>query len=442
MSDYITNDEIESKLSLVVRKPQEGKTFICINSIANDNSKDIHIVLTMNTLSAGMQFFGRMEEIIGSKRIIVFNSNKKTAGKCFHAKNIYEVLGLLSVQDIKVIVCCANTLRIRDSIPLLLANANSTHKFKIHIDEAHKYIPENKETIRSFNESQAVNGIVGYSASPDGIWSPSSSDPLFHKILIRNVDEELNMIRSPHYFGVNKCKFEIYNDLCHTKLVDDLSLTMSENISETIYERAHMTSKNPIWFKDNFVFDLGNEMLLFAFMERVLPLLQLPQNSFSYNFTPAYNRKATHYQLCEIILKHYPNANVIISNSNDGGGALYRLRNTTKQTHIVKTRKMIEQDIKNLPTKTEQDDESKKLLEPSYLVQQLIKDTPDCPTFVTGLFCVGMSITLINSQLGNFDNVVMAHQHYSPDKMYQLCRFLFNYTSWSQESRARGPRIE
>ena len=62
MSEYITNDEIESKFSLVVRKPQEGKTFICINSIANDNSKDIHIVLTMNTLSAGMQFFGRMEE--------------------------------------------------------------------------------------------------------------------------------------------------------------------------------------------------------------------------------------------------------------------------------------------------------------------------------------------------------------------------------------------
>ena len=434
MSDYYTNDEVESKLSLVVRKPQEGKTFICINTIANDDSKDIHIVLTMNTLSAGMQFFGRMEEIIGSKRILVFNSNKKTAGNCFHSKSIHEVLGLISCEDIKVIVCCANTLRIRESIPLLLAK--STHKFKIHIDEAHKYIPENKEQIRSFNESPAVNGIVGYSASPDQIWSLSSSDSLFHKILIRNVDEELNMIRSPHYFGVNRCKFEIYDDLCHTKLVDDLSLTMSENISDTIYERARMTSKNRTWFKNNYYFDLGNEMLLFAFMEHVLPLLQLPQNSFSYNFTPAYSRKATHYQMCEIILKHYPNANVIISNGNYGG-ALYRMRDATKQPHIIKTSDMIKNDLKNLPTETERNIEFKKLLEPSYLVQQLIKETPDCPTFVTGLFCVGMSITLINSELGNFDNVVMAHHHYSKDKIYQLCRFLFNYTSWSQESREK-----
>ena len=82
MSDNISIYEIESKLSLVVRKPQEGKTTICINSITNDKSKNIHIVLTMNTLSAGMQFFGRMQNEVGSKKIIVFNSKKQTAGDC------------------------------------------------------------------------------------------------------------------------------------------------------------------------------------------------------------------------------------------------------------------------------------------------------------------------------------------------------------------------
>ena len=70
MSEYITIDEVESKLSLVVRKPQEGKTFICISDITADKTRNIHIVLTMNTLSAGMQFFGRMEEIVGSKRLL------------------------------------------------------------------------------------------------------------------------------------------------------------------------------------------------------------------------------------------------------------------------------------------------------------------------------------------------------------------------------------
>jgi len=31
----------------------------------------------------------------------------------------------------------------------------------------------------------------------------------------------------------------------------------------------------------------------------------------------------------------------------------------------------------------------------------------------------------------------MAHQHFSRDKLYQLCRFLFKYESWSPESRAK-----
>ena len=67
-------EEYVSKFSLVIRKVQEGKTYICTSAIFNDRTKDVHIVLTMNTLSAGMQFFGRMEQQIGSKNIIVFNS--------------------------------------------------------------------------------------------------------------------------------------------------------------------------------------------------------------------------------------------------------------------------------------------------------------------------------------------------------------------------------
>jgi hypothetical protein len=78
--DY--EEEYENKLSLVIRKVQEGKTYICTNMINNDKTNDIHIVLTMNTLSAGMQFFGRMEEMIGSKNIVVFNSNAKSSVSC------------------------------------------------------------------------------------------------------------------------------------------------------------------------------------------------------------------------------------------------------------------------------------------------------------------------------------------------------------------------
>ena len=77
---------------------------------------------------------------------------------------------------------------------------------------------------------------------------------------------------------------------------------------------------------------------------------------------------------------------------------------------------------------------TKSLLEPSSMIEDLIKDTHDFPTFVTGYYCLGMSVTLVNESLGNFDNVIIDHRHISRDKIYQLCRFLFNYKRWSQES--------
>ena len=438
MSDYFANNEIESKLSLVVRKPQEGKTFICITSITNDTSKNIHIVLTMNTLAAGMQFFGRMEEDIGSKRIVVFNSNKKTAGNCFHAKTVTDVVSLINSENIKVIVCCAHVKRIRESISQLFEFAadsikitQSNIKFIVHIDEAHKYMPENIEHIRKFNASPVVNDIIGYSGTPDGIWT-NSSIPLFHKILIRDVDAELAIIRSPDYFGVNRCQFHIFDDLDQQDIMD----TIPPEIPHTVFDRAKMTAINRnTWFDNRWCFDLGNETLSLGFINHILPIMEIPQNQFSYHFVPAYARKATHYQTVDIILKHYSTANVIVVNGD--GIILFRIRESTGKSCIIKTDEMLKQASKTLSSEVERKEEFNNLLEPSYVIQQLIKDTPNCPTFITGFTCVGMSVTLINQAIGNFDSVIMAHQHHSRDKLYQLCRFLFSYVRWTPESRAK-----
>ena len=184
MNNYHSINDIESKLSLIIRKPQEGKTFICIKNILEDN-KNIHIVLTMNTLQSGIQFFGRMEEEISPKNIIVFNSNKKTAGKCHHAKEVADVWSHLEKNpNVKVIILCAHTKRFSNSIPNILKNYPHWFKgqFKIHIDEAHKYIPENRDYVRLYNELDIVESIVGYSATPDSIWTSKKSDILFHKI--------------------------------------------------------------------------------------------------------------------------------------------------------------------------------------------------------------------------------------------------------------------
>lgn len=433
MSDYITEDDFENKLSLVIRKPQEGKTFICISNITKDTTKNIHIVLTMNTLASGMQFFGRMEESVGSNRIIVFNSKKDTAGNCHHAKTVSEVIRLIRTDNnIKVIVCCAHEKRIRNSIPNLLDDimdsitlSQENRKFIIHVDEAHKYIPENRQFVRDFNSLQNVTNIIGYSGSPIKIWDKNRDDSLFHRIHVTDVESDLDIIRSPEYFGVKNCEFHIYDDIDHNDIV--LNVGLNPGIPSIIFNRANMSPKNrPEWYDASFPFDLGNELLYLSFIKHVLDKINISQNSYSYNFVPAYTRKATHYQTAEILLDHFENANVIIMNGNgielyrnhpDGGS--YKVSSNIQLNHRASK------------------DEKNRLLEPSYLIQKLIEPTRNCPTFITGLTCVGMSVTLINEALGNFDNVIMAHQQFSSDKLYQLCRFLFNYMSWSEESKLR-----
>lgn len=450
MSDYIENvtmlmeplleeeEEYVSKLSLVIRKVQEGKTYICTSAIFNDVTKDIHIVLTMNTLSAGMQFFGRMEEQIGSKNIIVFNSKPSTAGTCHHAKNPADILKLLiKFPNIKVIVCCAHDTRINNSLPLLLEISagheiftRNNRKLKLHIDEAHEYIPPHRKQIQIFNDSPIVKNIIGYTGTPNKIWVHSfinSSDKLFRKILIRDVEEELQIIRSPNYYGITDCDIKIYETEIDEKQLIERVL-IDAVIPEISFVRAGMSEGNRrTWYGAKYFFDLGNELLLLSFVTYVLPFLEIPQTGFSYHFIPAYVRKATHYQIMEIILDFFPVANVIIMNGN--GMELYRKHDITKKSRRVITDKDLFQ--------THNKEECKKLLEPSYMIEKLIENYKNFPTFITGFTCVGMSVTLINQRIGNFDNVVFAHQHYAADKLYQLCRFLFNYTSWSNENKSK-----
>jgi len=444
MNDYYRVNDIESKLSLIVRKPQEGKTFICIKNIVED-IKNIHIVLTMNTLQSGIQFFGRMEEKISPNNIIVFNSNKKTAGKCLHAKEVADIWTHIENNPIKVIICCAHTKRFSSSIPNILKNYPHWFKrqFKIHIDEAHKYIPENRDYVRLYNELDIVESIIGYSATPDGIWTSKKSDILFHKILIRDIEKELQMIRSPYYFGVKCCDFKVFEDeekLNHDKLIELANISL--DIPENSFERANMKEKKKsTWYNECFPFNLGNELLLLSYISILLPKIEISNNSFSYHFIPAYIRKVTHYEIVEIILKNFSTANVITINGN--GYELYRMNDLTNTSYQVNSSdkihklytKVTEINTKDTETIEYIKEHKLNLGEPSDMIQLLIKDHKNNPTFITGYQCVGMSVTLINETLGNFDSVIMAHQHYNKDIVYQLCRFLCNYMQWSPENK-------
>jgi hypothetical protein len=130
----------------------------------------------------------------------------------------------------------------------------------------------------------------------------------------------------------------------------------------------------------------------------------------------------------DLIFEVYPKANVIIINGN--GTEFYRL-DANKISHLITNSSIIRAESEK------NDSESKKLLEPSYMIEKMIAKYKNYPTFITGLVCVGMSITLINQNLGNFDNVVFVHHHFNDDTLYQLCRFLFNYTNWTESNKEK-----
>ena len=438
MSDYLDDEEIENKFSLVIRKPQEGKTLICITRIIKDQSRNIHIVLTMNTLSSGMQFFGRMQQDINPENIIVFNSKKSTAGDCLYAKDLAEVMQHISLGNIKVIVCCAHYKKIRESIPRLLnfsadsvTVTRSNIKFIIHIDEAHAYIPKYKKYIHTFNESQFVSEIIGYTATGNNIWTNKITDPLFHKILIRDVENELGIMRSENYFGVKNCQHFCFDELDRKSLTDLIPHEIPSHILLLAGKKERSVPSE--WYGDSWTFDFGNELLLFGFFNYILPTLCINPNCFSYHFIPSYTRKVTHYKSVDIILEHYPTANVIVLNGN--GYELFRF--CEGKSVKVLTSEQIKQKVQKIPNAQQKKRIMDKLLEPSFMVQTLIHDTSNYPTFITGFTCVGMSITLINQEIGNFDNIIMCHEHYSREIGYQLCRFLFNYSKWLPENKMK-----
>lgn len=452
-------DENEiSKFRLEVRRPQEGKTVLCINHIIQDISNCIHLVLTMNTIASSLQFLGRMQEIIGGDRIVILNSKKKSSGGCHYAKDIGVVTNLIGKtlsgeKNIKVIVACSNCKRFNESLPDLLfwaadsiGMAAKKVKFVIHIDEAHKYIPENIDKIRSFNDSHCVSEIIGYTATPFGIWSNNISDPLFYNIFICDIDRESEDINEPKYFGVGSCEPIPHDHLKEGDLVrrfaniTDPEIPIPEILIPESVKRHFNTTKMKrySWLHKTRSFDCGDELTFLSFIDYKLPTLSISRESFSYNFIPSYTRKATHYQTMELIHNYYPTSNVIVINGD--GIQLFRLYEGSGDeegemvSRCINSSILVNEYVNRIENKEEQKIMAKSLLEPSFMIEYLIKDTREFPTFVTGFQSVGMSVTLINESLGNFDNVIMAHQHISRDKIYQLCRFLFNYKRWSQEN--------
>jgi hypothetical protein len=406
----------EKYIYFIIRKPQEGKTFICIKNI-KQNEHCLHIILTMNTIKSNGQFSGRLIKEFNNNVCIL---NSKKTQNVNHGKTATEIFNIIRKDKINNVIMCSNPKRYENSLPELLDLLKDSNSFKksviIHIDEAHAYVPSFRKEIVELNKLDIVERIYLYSATPFKAWvktNVKSDYDLFKHLFIVNVEEQYNIKHSNKYFGVNNCELLILNN--KHKLINSI-------IPSRLIKYVPDMCKDNLYYQENYIFSIGNEVKFLSWIQYILDYMYnekyIRNDSFSYNFIPGYTRKITHYAIMEQILNKYDNGIVIIINGE--GSVMYKNDNNVISKHILK-------------------DES----EPNIQIENVITQYPNKPIFITGFHCVGMSVTFINEKIGNFDNVLFCHEHFisQPDVLYQLCRFLFNYISWSNCSKIKKTRL-
>jgi hypothetical protein len=424
MSDF----PCEKYLCAIIRKPQEGKTFICLENICI-NTHCYHLIITMNTIKSNLQFFDRAKKKFGSN-ICVFNSrgNKKDQSPDFlHAKDVIGVKKHLRGGS-RVVIMCAHPKRFDVSIIELLNEIEDSGSISkpviIHIDEAHAYVPSWRDQVVEMNNMSVTERIYMYSATPFNIWtnpySVRGTDQLFQNIWIVDVESEFKVKISDKYFGVKSCQYVIGSDEYPT-----IESTIPDNFIKRWGNEKQVSNVNSsgteTWYSIGSPFDIGDEIKMLSFTRHTLMSMNgkdIHNDRFSYNFVPGFVRKLTHYSIMENVLEIYPRALVIIINGD--GTQLFHMDGTM----------FVGESIPNHN-------------EPSEQIEFCITKYPERPVFITGFHCIGMSVTFINEEIGNFDNVIFSHEHYMerPDVQYQLCRFLFNYTAWKSEASIKKTKL-
>ena len=185
------NDNVEKYFCAIIRKPQEGKTFICLENIyqSNINSKTLNIIITMNTIKSNKQFFERANNRFGEEKICILNSKSKT-------KDIYTAKDAVVENEKNIIIMCAHHKRIDKDITKLLDIFQDSKSFneeiRIHIDEAHAYVPCHRDRLIEINNIDIVEKIYFYSATPFNIWQENymNCNSLFKNIYIIDIDEQ------------------------------------------------------------------------------------------------------------------------------------------------------------------------------------------------------------------------------------------------------------
>jgi len=423
MSDEETNYK---HLYAIIRKPQEGKTFICLKNI-ECSTDTIHLIVTMNTIKSNLQFFQRANERFNGN-ICVFNSKGKKSEESYnHSKDVIGVKKHIT-SGIEVIIMCAHYKRFDSSILELLHELHDSKSFHkkivIHIDEAHAYVPIYRKQVLMMNNYSCVERIYMYSATPFNIWvreDDPREDELFKRIYVVDVDEQYGIMKSDKYFGVKDCLHIVSSE--STMISDEIPEEFVKTWGDKKQREKIAAGGTIYWYGEKWPFQLGNERKYLSYVKKTLGEMNgidIKQDAFSLNFVPGYCRKLTQYAVMNIILEIYAKSVVIVINGD--GSCKY---------------------IKNKSTGKPEGEKLQHSNEPAEQIKMVKRKFPNTPIFITGFHCVGMSVTLIDEELENFDNVIFSHEQYNStvDVQYQLCRFLFNYIGWNNPENIKKTKI-
>lgn len=441
MSDYgesYSSKFEESKLRVVVRPVQSGKTAVCIKEISRDierNPKNIHFIFTMNNIIAQNQLTTRLSSE-DKLKIIILNSKKNDQceiDNCNLVKKVDKMEDVLiecldPTTRPNVIIMCCNKYRLHDrkawnqkgrGVLALLGRFQNINepdtKVIVHIDEIHKYISDPfREAYEDIADLNIVEKIIGYTATAKPLYIDRKSTSIDWRNL-HTVDQSYMMIDKDLYFGISKHE-HVETSTTETEYFD-------RNVSDFVLSKANYKGLNKTFVEES-VF-LGPE---YSYMNKIYGIMKYSicldklNDTYCRYFIPAMVRRVTHWKVAEMAIEMAPKCTTIVINGLDADG----IGGVTVcyWDEFESKRKMLQ--IK-LTSKKELNEEIHDLLKNpnfSYLKRH--------PIIITGYYSVGMSVSLPHPEYGNFDGIVLVQEIANDEDLYQLCRSCFSLQKWNK----------
>jgi len=412
--------DLQSKIKIICRPVQSGKTFICIEDIKGHldmtGGRSLQVVFTMNTIAANSQFssrvIGQIKNDYGENSIMIFNS-KKTGPSCegsVHTSDFLDVIDSIRGGTTKVLIMCCHKTRVvgeKQSLHHILHAMASWRDecqvpIVVHIDEMHKYISDTfRLAYEQFHKSDFVQKICGYSATIKRLFMDRS---LWRNFSI--VDQTAMYVERDHYNGV---KETLHRPYLSSQKQDKY---LVEEPNEDLVEKAlsqHLKQKT--WYVRG-PFNLGEEVAHLQMVNHLVSgkIIPMSNDKFHFAFIPGSTRKLTHWKIEDIVRQNYPDAAVLIVNGD--GNKLVCPDNI-----IIDLVLNNDEELKDVLAKTFAD-------KPSLM---------EHPFVITGFISVGMSMTLVHPYYGNFHSIALSHQWIGDDEMYQLRRDCNSTRGWSED---------